>query len=64
MTLSRRCLSGERGALPPAFGSPRDIYRQMKGICPAFICPKNIPGVRAKPEGAAPPAPLALGDAA
>jgi hypothetical protein len=54
-------LPASRGALPPAFGSPRDIYGQMNAIFPAFICPRNIPGVRAQPEGAAPSAPSATG---
>lgn len=34
---------GQRGALPPAFGSPRDISAKMKGKGGSFIFAANIP---------------------
>ncbi len=43
-------ISNRRGALPPAFGSPRDICGQMKEGR-AFICLSNIPGVRGLAPG-------------
>ena len=55
----------EKGALPPAFGSPRGISAKMKILAAIrlHLC-ENTPGVRAKPEGAAPPATLARGTGA
>jgi hypothetical protein len=58
------CGQPVRGALPPAFGSPRDIWGQMKSSDSAFHLSENIPGVRAQPEGAAPPAAPTTGAAA
>jgi hypothetical protein len=55
-------LPASRGALPPAFGSPRDIWEEKKGKDPApILLFANIPGVRAQPEGAEPPVPSVRG---
>jgi hypothetical protein len=58
----------QRGALPPAFGSPRDIFGQMKdkGSPAVSSVPKYPRGVRRNaPRGAdSPPATPATGRAA
>ena len=49
----------QRGAPPPAFGSPRDIFRQKMNLIFCHFLSPNIPGVRGLAPGSASQGPAA-----